>query len=67
MSAEGDRVTERFHEHLAVGTGAEMAANLLAHIRSQFIVYIGGQSLQYLQAPAGLVLVGGLPLLTSSL
>lgn len=52
MTAECDRLPERFDKVLAIGAGAEMAAEFCADIRWEFIIDVGGQLPKNVQATA---------------
>jgi hypothetical protein len=52
VTTERDRLPERGDKDFAIRTGAQVAAKFAANVRGQFVVDIGGQLLQYVQAMA---------------
>src|SRR5439155_26960534 len=48
--AEADRLTQRGHEELTVGTGSQVLADLLADRDRQILVQVGGQASEHFNA-----------------
>lgn len=57
MAAEGDRVAERRDKYFAVWTGAEVTADLSTDVRGEFVIDIGRELLEQVQATAWLMRV----------